>query len=186
MKVQDALKPTGKAIDKRNKDAHIEVRFEYGANYLIWVNNKTGEYEGRLSYEAHFIEDWQPYHEVKEIRPEKAGELWQKNVDSFVYLIAEERINKLTAIPSLVDLLSFSIEKHGKDIIHGKGWTRLYPPVEDDSVERIEIEGVVWQDSDSSEAITPRGAGLKDIIKKHDLQNKPPMKMILVMQKESI
>ena len=122
MKVQDALKPTGKAIDKRNRDAHIEVRFECGANYLIWVNNKTSEYEGRLSYEAHFIEDWQPYHEVNEIRPEKAGEVWWHEGRDLKILIFSNAMLSLSAIDETGAICD--IER----IIHGyNGFTRVDP-----------------------------------------------------------
>lgn len=133
MKVQDALKPTGKAIDKRNRDAYIEVRFECGANYLIWVNNKTGEYEGRLSYEAHFIEDWQPYHEEKEIRPEEPGETWEEKTRCLKYFTFSNAVLGLAVIDERGVIIDIT-----ENMVHGKnGFTRIEPPVEDDSIERI-------------------------------------------------
>ena len=189
MNIQEALKPTGKAIYSGQTDVYVEIRFDNGANYLVWVNTEDneidgrviGEEGGRVAYEMHFKDNWQPYHEVKEIRPEKAGELWKKGVDRFVYLIAEEGINKLIAIPSISELLSFNIKEHGRDIIHNKnGWTRLFPPVEDESVEEMKFEAVTWGKCDCGFNYPMAGRG--SFQNNDKLLNQPPMEMILIPQ----
>ena len=58
--------------------------------------------------------------------------------------------------------------------------------LEDDSLERVVIEGVRWQDAPNSDAITPRAKGLRTFIIENELQDKPPMKMILEILKEEI
>ena len=66
------------------------------------------------------------------IVPQKAGEVWKKSCDRFVYMITEAMGNELMATPSNNALLTFSIEKHGSKMIHGEnGWTRLFHLKED-------------------------------------------------------
>ena len=127
MNIQDALKGAGESEGKILNIQMDRVAQPDQFGILRWLD------KGILVMVIDIIEgDWQPYHEVKEIRPEKAGELWKKNIDNFVYMTIEQRINELMAVPSVFELLSFSVEEHGKEMIHGKnGWTRLIPDPEE-------------------------------------------------------
>ena len=140
MKIQEALKPTGKATYQGQTDVYVEIRFDNGANYLVWVNTEdneidgrvAGEEGGRVAYEMHFKDNWQPYHEVKEIRPEKAGEVWWHEGRDLKILIFSNAMLSLSAIDETGAICD--IER----IIHGyNGFTRvdpLIPLVEKESI----------------------------------------------------
>lgn len=119
---------------------------------------------------------------VKEIRPENNREVWEAPSGA-IFITAEYEGVLCFSTPSCVRGIDVS---HVCDDAWSSDWTRLIPHVEDNSVERVEIEGIVWQSDPLSDTITPRGINLREFIRKHNLQNKPPMKMILEMQKESI
>ena len=118
---------------------------------------------------------------VKEIRPENNREVWEAPSGA-IFITAEYEGVLYFSTPSHVRGIDVS---HICDDAWSIDWTRLYPHIEDDSVEIIETEGIVWQSDPLSDAITPRGINLREFIRKHNLQNKSPMKMILVMQKET-
>jgi hypothetical protein len=104
-----------------------------------------------------------------EIRPEKAGELWATgSVNYMTQKIGDE----LRMIPRSYDMDVLEEIDHFR---HGVGcYKRLYPPVEDDSVERLEIEGVVCkEDSDCVYTIETTFTSHKNLVNK-------PMKMILI------
>lgn len=124
------------------------------------------------------VKEYLDQNESKEIRPEKAGELWQQGDgeggEDYHYYFTFEKSGMLKFRSERVHEIS-----DWPGMIHGKnGWTRLYPPVEDDSVEIIEFEGVVCkEDSECVYTIettftTPQ-----------DLANKP-MKMTLEFKKD--
>ncbi|MCK5615176.1 hypothetical protein KAR91_75635, partial [Candidatus Pacearchaeota archaeon] len=134
MNIQNALKETGKAIYPDQTDVYAEIRFYNGANYLVWINTEdneisgrvTGEEGGRVAYEMHFKDDWQPYFEVKEIRPEKAGELWEYNAKCLKIFILYGDNLSLVGIDETGQKSTIS-----PFMIHGKnGFTRIEPPVE--------------------------------------------------------
>ena len=141
MKIEEALEATGKASDHRDKVMYAELD-EKGV--LCWYDIETHELINPVGLDSINGSGWQLYHEVKEIRPEEVGELWKKSSDRFVYLVGKEE-GRLVGIPSETILFTFDIERHGKSMIHEKnGWQRLFPPVEDDSIERIEIERMTF------------------------------------------
>ena len=116
-----------------------------------------------------------------EIVPQNAGELWeQENCKYFSYLKTNIGGNEeLTMIASCG-------QHYLPSMIHNKnGWTRLFPPVEED-VERIEIEEVVWNYGGGGGNTWPVSHGdcnLKGFQWK-DLFCKSPMKMILEIPKD--
>lgn len=131
MKIQEALRKNGKAQREISSD-----RAAYGEvveSYLVWDNGDHIGYDGLIA------DDWQPYHEVKEIRPENAGELWEEISDISKYYHTDFR-GTLGINFRLAMIGDFRVEI--ENVIHGKGWMRRFPHVEDDSIERIEIESL--------------------------------------------
>ena len=118
---------------------------------------------------------------VKEIRPEKAGELWQAGNDSFFFTVNSDKIAGDNGD-------TYEIKDY--EMIHGKhGWIRLYPPVEDDSVERIEFNNVDWDLSGCWQTkpmpFVSYDGGSKDWGDIRDaVINQPKMKMILEIPKD--
>jgi hypothetical protein len=148
MNIQEALLPTGKA----KRDIWLDGEYIYLNHDGLFMLVGSSGHKTAYNFKCILDAEWQSCPIEKEIRPEKAGELWQKSCDYFMYMIATERINKLVAIPSMTDLLTFDIEKHGRDMIHGKnGWKRLFPKVEDSNVERVIFENVTFQEKGSHE-----------------------------------
>lgn len=144
MKIEEALKETGKVLGP-NKDAkcYAMVSPDGPLQWFYFKDNKPACAVGFLKITT---DNWQPYHEVKEIRPEKENEVW-KHVDGITYLhdakgsaLRTSRGNELH-------------EYIYKKVVHGKEWERILPKVEDDSVERIEIEKLKKQVDDLNEAI---------------------------------
>ena len=177
MDIQDALEPTGEARKGSNLAdyAHLVKDEDSDRHSLMWVID--GKNDGNVQYEDIFEDDWQPYHEVKEIRPEKEGELWKNNVhiNWFIRWVGSSRNKGLQAVSE--QGVCFDVK--GLDMIHGKEWTRLFPPVEDESVERIEIERVAWRQSHGVYFPTA-----DTDIEFSELKEKGRMKMILVIPKD--
>ena len=122
MKTREALNENGKICISNNSP---DYAFENSDGVLVWNNN--GENEPVRLCLINDV-DWQPYPEVKEIRPEHSGELWEKR-ECFYHTSGSQRSGGLTLHSDVgtVDM---------RNVIHGKnGWTRLHPPVEDNSVE---------------------------------------------------
>lgn len=140
MKIKEALKGNGKAI-RKGLDWFIEECQNGEYCYRI-ADLSTG---GVLGYEIsiHHIlaDDWQPYHEVKEIRPENAGELWKFNQYSWFTYFDKNEQNEEVLMGICNDGDISQIDKNDKvyksiNPIHGKdGWKRLFPKPEDDSNE---------------------------------------------------
>ena len=68
MIIQDALKENGRA--KCNEDGYVFVD-EYGI--LQWYDTVNNVVIAPAELNEILNSDWQPHHEKKEIRPEKAG-----------------------------------------------------------------------------------------------------------------
>jgi len=173
MLIQEALKETGFAIV---------------GNWIINWNSLDGYFQNtwpdgkitRFNFGKDDIlrDDWQPYHEVEEIRPEKAGELWRyRNSDNYAHTFADD-----DDIYFISDGCSPKLVSNLECVVHNQYWTRLFPKVEDDSVERIEIEGVKWQQLGEGWAVPTKGPQSGGSF--HDLLSKPFMKMILEIPKE--
>ena len=75
MKIQDALKETGKV--------YLSSESEYyameGGDSLNWISKRTKDVDSNVPYVLIVSDQWHPYHEEKEIRPYAAGELWELN-----------------------------------------------------------------------------------------------------------
>jgi hypothetical protein len=134
MEILEVLKESRKAMDDISVDYYVK---ENDDGILCWYHRDTDIYHAIVIWREIIKNTWQPYHKVEEIRPENAGELWTfKGGESYahtfgicgdVYLLSDGcKARKLSEV---------------KDIMpHGKYWTRLYPPVEDDSVVIVEFE----------------------------------------------
>lgn len=161
MNIQDALKETGKAEDENNPCNGKTGYVGWFEGQLYWFDKVTHTRRHTLSHEEIAKGIYEPYHDKKEIRPEKAGELW-----IFVDEGGEVPFFTTEAGPAFPvnnhlvirnrSGLSIEIEAMslGKIIHNQNGWTLLYSPdkevmkrlkeVEDENVERIEIEDMYW------------------------------------------
>ncbi|MCK5609774.1 hypothetical protein KAR91_48330 [Candidatus Pacearchaeota archaeon] len=181
MNIQDALKETGKARKKSNlaEYAFLDKSEDSVRHEIFWFVD--GEKESHVQFEDLFNDDWQPYHEEKEIRPDSAGELWRHEQGGTFYTHAKSyNTNSEVATTNHFGAIE---DLPRDDKIHNKnGWTRLYPPVEED-VERIEIEGVRWVFSKKAGYQIPQWpiSGPDSL---YPLLDKPPMKMILEIPKD--
>ena len=128
---------------------------------------------------------------IVEIRPEKAGELWAiRDTSIFTYKDVYGDSLELKFIYADGSGKSYIAGHANEQIRHNKnGWTRLYPLVEDENIERIEIEGVEWFDGRLTKSgrygplvIYPE-TGLSRA-KELEFVNGPPMKMILEIPKD--
>lgn len=113
-------------VDSDN-DVYAAVRKD---GVLCWYD-KDGTERVPVALHVAFRQDWQPYPEVKEIRPEKAGELWRYTGQFPTnYLMISGRAG-YRLVPDQ-QKLSFIDCALRKDIAHGKnGWTRIWPIVEE-------------------------------------------------------
>jgi hypothetical protein len=186
MEVLKALKEAGRA-DTVDGDITGYAKIDHGG-ILRWYKK-----EGDIPCEVVlctdiFHLDWQPYPEVKEGRPEKAGELWgYSGDDPYAGKYHHTKFHKEEIIVVGDNGVCGQIE----GMIHNKnGWTLLYSPDPERmamiaDVERIEIEGVHWEEGkfNGDFAIIPcthnfSGGLRRELIKKHS------MKMILEIPKE--
>ncbi|MCK5603539.1 hypothetical protein KAR91_16765 [Candidatus Pacearchaeota archaeon] len=164
MKSEEALRETGKAKRSCWHDGAYIWLDEHGQFLFVGPNKKQSGY----NLKAILDNEWYPHHEEKEIRPENAGELW---VFGKVHTMTVDIGDGLRAIDEFEDFMDRGSMVHGED-----GWTRLYPPVEED-VERIEIEGVIC--TEEEECVYK----IETIFTSpQDLSNKP-MKVILEFTK---
>jgi hypothetical protein len=174
MLIQEALKETGLAtVGGAENSWHIHWNSLDSCFYRTYENGKIERY--KVGMKALGRDDWQPYHEAKEIRPEKAGELWERKGIHYAigYLKCRDGIYQTQYGLHRFDCNDY--KPVDNNMIHGKnGWTRLFPKPENDSVERIEIEGVVCkEDSDCVYTVETTFTSHKDLVNK-------PMKMILI------
>lgn len=189
MNIQDALKDTGKAkLGKSNGWASHQEGYTWHAErdgkFLRWFDEE-GNPRCEISYFDIINIGWEPHYEKEVIRPEKAGEVWEDSCGN-LWLTSNPSEKGLRFMSATGDNSWFdfpSLRWH-KDVVHNQnGWTRPYPPVEDEKVERIVIEGVEWfgvHNKTYPEYYEER----KDGFKFESLQNKPPMTMILEIPKE--
>ena len=115
---------------------------------------------------------------IVEIRPENAGELWEYSINGYPHFIANID-NKLCLMWK--DGTHVKVEDSNNPVIHNKnGWIRLFPPVEDDSIERIETEGISFDLKGYDRRVFIKEW---DKIKNIDILGRLPMKMILEIPK---
>ena len=181
MRVLVALKESDKLLGALQ--CHYAMRGNQGV--LYWYDIETNKENYPVSIADIGRDEWQPYFEVKEIRPERAGELWQYgNLFEWCTVRKNEVLEMICA--------------RGKDIetvdkmnltIHGKNdWKLLYSPdkevmdrikeLEDENVERIEIEGIRWYQNRDKCIVPEIDNNIAD-----SLLDRPPMKMILELQR---
>jgi hypothetical protein len=192
MEFKEALKNAGESEGKILNVQMNRVAQPDSFGILRWLD------EGTLVMVIDITEgNWLPHHEAKEIRPDQGGELWsfENQLDGADYIFIMEGNEAGQLI--LIDSTGESTAEIPLKMIHGKnGWTLIYSPdkevmkkikkPEDDSVERIEIEGVKWKKADHGkfgEGVIPEFSSMKEVRQIELLQNKPPMKMILEIPK---
>jgi hypothetical protein len=164
--IQDALKETGKA---RRPSWIEEIWVEIINNELMLMPSET-----KLTHVKDiFATDYEPY--KKEIRPERAGELWQHKDGRF-------------ACTDLDGGELWLIDVAGNEMVQGvnyNGWKRIYSPDEEVMKElegeKIVIEGVKWRQDAGSTIIYP---GADTVFEWRDFIDKPRCTMTLTWPKE--
>ena len=121
MNIQEALKETGKATVEPN---HLSSYVQMSNLVLMWYEIGINNADGPVALEVILGDNWQPYHEEKEIRPEKAGELWEWT-DGY-YHTEFIGLNDFRLIGKSCNRTDTSKVIHGKN-----GWTRLCPDAEE-------------------------------------------------------
>jgi hypothetical protein len=188
MLIQEALKETGLAtVGGAENSWHIHWNSLDSCFYRTYENGKIERY--KMGMKALSRDDWQPYHEAEEIRPEKAGELWRAQSGCYWFTYENERRGTLEFIPSttgnatlVINPMSIgSMDGPPLEIIHNKnGWERLFPKPEDNSVERIEIEDVLWNTTKNHTYPYQE----EPTFDWDELLNMKPVKLICVIPKE--
>lgn len=173
MKIQDACENKGTLPEFPNMYCLI-VRHTDDTLSPCWYDAKTDHFAREVTGKEVLRIDWHIFPEVKEIRPENAGELW---IAGGIKYMSQKVGDRLRMIPEEYSMNV--LEPSGLEyFIHGTGqYERLFPPVEED-VERIEIEGVEWKQIQNQTIVFPKGRACW-----LSLTHKPPMKMILEIPK---
>lgn len=132
MNIQDALTPTGKAVDEHTQSHYVA---EDDNGVLHWYLKASDKRCHTVILESILMYGWLPYPEEKEIRPEKAGELWQSQ-DGSLGITHNNSINNSLETSQEAVYITFTNGSKQKlnqyAMIHNKnGWTRLYPEVKD-------------------------------------------------------
>ena len=149
MLIQDALKETGKA---RKEDCSIGFVMKNEKGHLIFFN-EDGVADGYVVLSAIMSDNWQPYHEVKEIRPEVTGEVWENpHKEKFFTIKLEQRFH-------------FIDEQGHCHNSHIGNLTRIFSPVEDEQSAKDKWEKV-WQRQEEIDTLKMKIAELvkKDLI----------------------
>ena len=177
MNIEEVLNETGKAQNESNLCNGETGYIAWHGDVLYWFDRKSGIRRHQVTHKEIF-DSYQPYHEEKEIRPENAGELWKNNVNInwFIRWVGSSRCKGFQAVSEQ----GVCCDVKGLDMVHGKGWTRLFPPIEED-VERIEIEGITFGLEGGDRRVFIREW---DKIKDINMLITTPMKMILEMPKD--
>ena len=116
--------------------------------------------------------------EKEKIVPQDKGELWEDGDGEFYHTEYDEHDNLWMSSMEA----DYQVGRH----LDLTGWKRLFRPVEGD-VERIEVENVTWfrrKYEDGSVDVIDFESSLTHQNAKEFL-DKPPMKMILIIPKES-
>jgi hypothetical protein len=153
MNLQDALKENRKVTLPIYDDNYYVS--EAGPNLRLW--NSTEKTTVRELYVSELLSnDWLPYPEEKEIRPEKAGELWRHDATTDYF----HTDNAYDGGGSLALVGYMGVRSVDASIVHGKHWTRLCPPVEDESVSvrKVIIEDVEFRDVNGATVVWNSGS----------------------------
>jgi hypothetical protein len=181
MDIKDALEPTGKVVLVLDGEKVEYVK--WFDDTLWWVDVRSGACDREVGHLDILEGDWEPYHEVEEIVPENAFELWKRGAYKyFTIRISGASLEFVNESGQSVTGIARAI--HSKD-----GWIREYPKVKDENVERIEIEGVKWKRKEIHNEVYfyPDLVNSKSdmtYFQHTELTMKPPMKMILIIPAE--
>ena len=119
------LPPGSKNIPARPKDPSALPK----EDPLHWYDMETNHENYPVSIADIGRDEWQPYLEVKEIRPEKAGELWERDGESNHRCVTYEGIVGLNVIWWGG---AANTDRVDTGMIHNKnGWIRYFPHVEE-------------------------------------------------------
>ena len=128
MKILEALEPIGKARLPGSDDFAQEIDGE-----LMWCRI-AGDAMGILAcvgWKDVARDDWQPCPEVKEIRPETAGELWERDGESNHRCVVYKNDIGLNVVWWGGDEIPYTNYVEN-DMIHNKnGWKRICPEVKE-------------------------------------------------------
>lgn len=175
LRIDEALKETGMAEDIIDPLAYSFVKTDDN-RCLYWYDKKSGDELEAVALNAVIGKIWIPYYVEQGIRPEKAGELWVKDLPLELY----HYHTKIDRDDALVVVGDSGICGSIEGMVHGRnGWTRLFPTVEED-VEIIEIENVKWKHEykqNGGNIVYPVMSGIEG--GNYTLKDKPPMRMIL-------
>ena len=142
MKASEALKKADKIIPTHREEGKFSgICARIGVNgVLVWCGIESGNYIKVVSLEDIEKHNWQPCYEEKEIRPEKAEELWKSPHGTL--LLTSKFNNELyvTINRGPVYALENYQDSQGKDylISNRNGWERIFPLVPNKNIERIE------------------------------------------------
>lgn len=135
MNIKKALEETGMARLPGSHGYKTYAQEGGGDQLRWWCDEGVGAgCHDVVSYKEIIREDWEPYIVVKEIVPEKAGELWEDNNGELYFIVREHSLNYFQTIDGLQ---RYTLNTDGtwdrfKNIVHNKdGWTRVYPPAEE-------------------------------------------------------
>ena len=182
MNIQDVLEETGKVRGTNWETTYARLKGGVLTQYVI----KDDDDIGAVDLNCILDTDWVPYHEEKEIRPKKVGELWKHESGLHAHTFRDKKGNLCIN----EDQCFFGTDtRKATQVIHNKnGWTRLHPLVEDENVERIEIEESELRSFSTG---TSTGDILCSLAVPKDAYDKlvkvlfdKPMKMILEIPKE--
>ncbi len=137
---------------------------------------KDCKYENKCACYECFRLDRKDMFEPKtvDIIPQKAGELWEYEEERFfTYTLGGNEELHLQAPYGSSCRVSMAKDIHGAEMIHGNGWTRLDPKVEDENIERREFDNV--------NALSFYEGNM---LKANELPNGKTAKMILEIPKE--
>jgi hypothetical protein len=135
--IKKALKKTGKAVRTKKPDYYAQMNDE---GQLLWHDILYPDDTYFVQVSAILADNWVSYPIEKEIRPEKAGELWEHREEKISFFIFKKNPN--TVDKNIMDETGITddFENLSSEVIHNKnGWKRLFPVVEEEDIERIEV-----------------------------------------------
>ena len=189
MEIKKALEATGKA-SKGDNEAHVElINSINGVKELMWVCEGVDEAElGYVQYGDIITDDWRPYHDKKEIRPE-IGDIWEIEDGSSGFIHGSFQYADERDFEDMYITFTTGFKNSIKiPMVHGEnGWKRIHPPVEDDSIERVVIENCAFlkHEGKNITVVFPTSTGGQfnnGSFEKYT--GKKPMEMILKIPKE--
>jgi hypothetical protein len=179
MKIEEACKEKGTLPEFPSMYCLIVHHLRSDTLSPCWYDAKTNHFLRHVSGIEALRTDWHDFPGEKEIRPENAGELWSNNGKRWF-------VAKCPSNEYFYDQTGVISHNEYAKATHGKnGWERLFPKVEDESVERIEIENVKWHKGVGNGVAVVFPVAVNGSVEDvgNGLLNKSPMKMILEIPK---